>query len=196
MGLTCRGWDLAATEEVSSALTAGIKIKRCEGIFYILHGLWFKGTPGVVDRKVVLTAEADGIGCIIGLPQDPGQAGIFQKRHFYSLLAGFTVRCTPESGSKVERASAISSQAEAGNVKIVEGPYVDVLLDELELFPHGEFLDRTDALSRAYHTLVSGSNKRMSAPTGIKNVHPDGTIYGQRVDNSISRNDRLIQMTR
>jgi predicted phage terminase large subunit-like protein len=156
-----RAWDFAATdpEELAEGkdpdYTAGCKMSRHGITYYVEHmerGQW---NPGRVERSLVNTASADSRECDISIPQDPGQAGKYQVKNFVGLLAGYNVRSSPETGDKIQRASALSAQAEAGNVKILRGPWNEAFLSELENFPSvGAHDDQVDAASRAFHHLT------------------------------------------
>jgi predicted phage terminase large subunit-like protein len=64
------------------------------------------------------------------------------------------VRFSPESGDKVVRATPVAAQAEAGNLYLVRGPWNDAYINELVVFPNGQFKDQTDATSRMYSNLL------------------------------------------
>jgi len=174
-----RGWDLAATSEAESkskkigaAYTAGVKMKWCDGIFYI----------GDVERKRVSnprnimknTASQDEKGTIIDFPQDPGSAGKIQARDLASHLADYVVKFGLESGDKILRLEPFSAQWEAENVKLVEGAWNTDYLDEGEYFPNG-FKDQFDASGRAFNRLrriVKKMNSNsIGAPAGTKNTN-------------------------
>jgi len=65
----------------------------------------------------------------------------------------YDVRYSTESGEKVLRAEPFSAQCEAGNVKLVDGPWIREYLDEITYFPNG-FKDLMDATVRAYSRVV------------------------------------------
>jgi predicted phage terminase large subunit-like protein len=75
------------------------------------------------------------------------------------VLVGYNVHYSPETGDKVTRAEALSAQAEAGNVKLVQGSWNAAYLDELCGFPSGAFKDQVDASSRAFHRLAGNRNR-------------------------------------
>jgi predicted phage terminase large subunit-like protein len=59
------------------------------------------------------------------------------------------------TGSKLERAKPVSSLAEAGFLKIVQGGWNQRFLEELNAFPTpGVHDDQTDALSGAHEVLA------------------------------------------
>jgi len=166
-----RGWDLAASTTDGSAFTAGVKLgKDREGRFYVGHVIREQATGAGVRRMILNTADTDGRHVEISIPQDPGQAGKVQAMDFVALLAGFKAYTSPESGDKISRADPIAAQAEAGNVSLVEGPWNEAFLDELETFPTGKFKDQVDALSRAFGRLVGMPKVRSVSPILVLGV--------------------------
>jgi len=156
-----RGWDLGATPKTESNdpdWTAGTKIgKLPDGRYIVAHHCRDRLSPSGVERLIKNTAEADGKEVQISLPQDPGQAGKSQVTNLTKLLAGFTVRATPESGDKTTRFSPFSAQAEAGNVLVLRGPWNETWFSSLEGFPEAVHDDDADSTSRAFNALLSAS---------------------------------------
>ena len=116
-------------------------------------------------------ATQDEPGTVIDIPQDPGQAGKGQVRSFVQYLPEFEVRYSTESGDKVLRAEPLSAQAEAGNIKLVRGPWNREYIDEITYFPNG-FKDQVGATVRAYNRLVKLSQAgrgTVGPPAGVKN---------------------------
>ena len=128
----------------------------------IEHVARFRGRPGFVEQNIKDVARMDGSKVIQCFPQDPGQAGVAQKSQYASLLLGYDVRFSVESGSKIERAKPMSAQAEAGNIKVVYGNWTESFLDELMQFPEGKFMDQVDAASRAFYELVKYKQRLIS----------------------------------
>lgn len=160
-----RGWDLAATEGAGD-WTAGVKIGRQKnGRFIIANVVRDQKSAAGVERLLVNTTSQDGYLCEQSLPQDPGQAGKQQASYYIGKLAGYTAHATTESGDKETRANPLSAQAEAGNVDILEGDWNDTFLDELCVFPNGEYDDQVDGASRAFNTLALGSQFDLEAMT-------------------------------
>lgn len=167
-----RGWDLAATESKQGqepAFTAGVKVGiDQDGVYYIGHVAKGQLSAGKVERLIKNTASQDGPTVTIDLPQDPGQAGKAQVRYLVKQLAGYVVKFGLESGSKELRAEPLASQAEAGNVKIVRGPWNEAFLAEVEFFPNGKFKDQVDAASRGFTRLVRPAvNDEFGAPIQV-----------------------------
>lgn len=157
----CRAWDIASTPN-DGDFTAGPKLGvDKDGVYYILdlqHGQW--GTDQR-DRLILQTAEVDGQHVVIRGPQDPGAAGKDFAIFFARKLSGFNVKTEPVSGDKALRADPFSAQVNAGNVKMVKGPWNKVLLDELGSFPLGAHDDIVDALSDAFSEI--SKRRRMLA---------------------------------
>lgn len=166
-GKTVRGWDLAASTTTRSAYTAGAKLRLKEGKLYIVDMVRQRLTPNGVEDLITTCAKQDGVRTWISIPQDPGQAGKAQKARLASILHGYKVHFSPETGSKEDRATPLAAQVEAGNVFVVRGPWNDALLSEAEMFPTGEFLDQIDALSRAYAKLLMDKGSGVSTTPGL-----------------------------
>lgn len=156
-----RGWDLAATTEIENKRadwTAGALLGRDEmGRIFICDMRRFRGTPLEVEQALATCAALDGTDTAVSGPQDPGQAGKAQAASFIKQLAGYDVEFTPETGSKATRAKAFAAQVEAGNVFMLRADWNAVLIDEMRMFPNGRHDDQVDAISRAFHCLIFGS---------------------------------------
>ncbi len=151
-----RGWDLAASEGTGAAFTVGLKLgKGPDNVFYIDDVRRERMEGMGVRRLIVTTAEQDGLDCEISLPKDPAQAGKVQAADYVAMLAGFKVSAEPQTGSKETRAEPFAAQAEAGNVKLVRGPWNEAFLDEAATFPNGAYKDQIDAAANAMARLIT-----------------------------------------
>ena len=153
-----RGWDLAATSQIGGRdpdWTVGLKLGRRRGGqgFVILDLVRFRGPPEDVEAAIVNTANQDKFPTKVGIPQDPGQAGVAQAKYLTGRLKGHSVTVSRETGSKHVRATPVASQVNVGNIAMVEAPWNRELLEELRYFPHGPKDDIVDALSRAFGLL-------------------------------------------
>lgn len=180
IGRAVRGWDLAATKDGDGAATCGVKIRECDGKYFVEDVRWLRGSPYEVECAIVETAEADGHAVIQDLPQDPGQAGKSQKSYIASKLAGYRVHFSPETGSKESRAEPFAAQAQAGNVFVVRANWNDAFLDEAESFPVGAMKDRIDASSRAFAALVRAPVTQPAAPIRGDAVAPPSIVPAVR----------------
>jgi predicted phage terminase large subunit-like protein len=161
--LTCRGWDLAATEPSDTNRnpdwTRGVKLsKHKSGLFVVHDVIGLRQRTHHVDEAILKAAHSDGRGCIQGLWQDPGAAGKSEAERYVRKLAGFDVRIERASKDKVEYSRPVSAQAEGksgyGNIKLLRAPWNESFLNELEAFPDGAHDDAVDALSRAFLELT------------------------------------------
>jgi predicted phage terminase large subunit-like protein len=161
-----RYWDRAASKQQRKTgdpdYTAGLKLGRSqEGNFYIAHVYNERGTPLEVRQAIKAIASQDGLEVRIGLEQDPAQAGVAEMDFLIRYLAGYPVAPYPVRTDKVTRAKPASAQAEQGNLKMLRGPWNEVVLDQLENFPEGAHDDIVDALSGAMLMLTTGAEPRI-----------------------------------
>lgn len=157
-GRTVRYWDLAATEPKPGKdpdWTVGVRMKASGGRYYIEDVRRHRGSPASVDALVLQTAQLDGIPVEQHIEQEGGASGKITAAHFMRLLAGFTVRCKTVTGDKVVRSNPLASQAEAGNVCIIPGPWLEEFLRVLEMFPNGSHDDDVDGTSGAFNALAT-----------------------------------------
>ena len=163
---TVRYWDLAATQKTETNdpdWTVGVKMHgQRTGPFFIADVQRLREAPMKTEQAVWNTASLDGKAVKIGLPQDPGQAGKAQAAYLVRQGAGFNVATERESGDKVVRFTPFSSQAQAGNVKVLRAPWNTPYLDALEAFPDATHDDDADASSGAFAML---NNRR--APVAV-----------------------------
>jgi predicted phage terminase large subunit-like protein len=73
------------------------------------------------------------------------------------ILVGYSFRGDKVTGDKAFRAAPLSSAAEAGNVKLLLGAWVEDFLDEAEAFPDSRHKDQVDAVSGAVNALTQAS---------------------------------------
>ncbi len=156
-----RRWDMAGTEAKPGKdpdWTAGVLLGRSKStnLLYVMDVKHFRGSDLANEQLVKQTAEIDGHSVRIRMEQEPGSSGVrvindYQRR----VLMGWDFKGVPSTGDKVTRANPVASQAEAGNIKLVRGSWINALLDELELFPMGAHDDQVDALSGALTDIVA-----------------------------------------
>lgn len=154
-----RYWDLAATPpdgKNDPDWTAGFKMGVSNGTYYGLNMQRLRASSQTVEQLIRQTALLDGRSCPIEIEQEPGSAGKSLVNYYKRMLPGFTVRGIPQSKDKASRAAPVASMAEAGNVVLVNGPWVGPFLDELESFQTVDGLhdDQVDAMSGAFARLA------------------------------------------
>jgi len=157
-GLMVRAWDLAATAASGANdpdWTVGVKLLRDHsGRFVVLDVVRLRGSPRGVEAAITEAARVDGRAVVIGLPEDPGQAGRHQVAYLTRELAGYRINSSRETGAKTTRAGPVAAQVEAGNFSLVRGTWNHAFLEELRDFPFGRKDDQIDALSRAFNLLT------------------------------------------
>lgn len=147
-----RYWDKAGTEG-GGAFSAGVKIARSGGIYFVEHVIRGQWSSGGRNRVMKQTAEFDGPEIPIVVEQEPGSGGKESAQISIKDLAGFMVKAETVTGDKVSRAGPMASQAEAGNVKLVRGQWNEDYLSELHNFPEGKYADQVDASSGAFNKI-------------------------------------------
>jgi predicted phage terminase large subunit-like protein len=163
-----RAWDDAATRD-GGDWTVGVLMARARtGIFYIINVVRIQGSPLDVERLKAQTAKIDaeltGGRAVILLQQEPGAAGkSFIDSQKRGPLCGYNVRHENPTGDKYTRALPMSSAAEAGNIKLVQGRWNKDFVEELEqagpdpkLYDHD---DQWDAGASAFNHLASNQSE-------------------------------------
>lgn len=153
-----RRWDFAASKpngHNDPDWTVGVKMQRNRDDSYtIMDVVRFRGLPDEVEHVIQGVASQDGGGVSIVLPQDPGQAGIYQVRYLTKQLSGYRVHSVRETGSKTRRADPFAAQINSGNVTLLRGAWNQSFLEELQAFPYGRHDDQIDAASGAFAQLT------------------------------------------
>lgn len=149
-----RYWDRAATKKTETNdpdYTVGLKLEKDpKGIFYVTDICRLQDSPLKVQNSIKNMAIQDSVYCRIGIEQDPGQAGVSEVDLLVRMLSGFIVKPYKVQKDKVTRASPVSAQAEAGNVKVLKAKWNEDFFRELENFPDSLHDDQVDALSGAF----------------------------------------------
>jgi predicted phage terminase large subunit-like protein len=152
-----RFWDLAATKPAQGKdpdWTVGALVGEKQGIYYVLNIIRKQLPPKGVEDLIRQAAELDGISTRIFMEQEPGSSGVSQIDYYArQVLKGYSFWGVKTTGPKEERATPVSSAAEAGNIKLVNGPWISGFLDEFEAFPQGMHDDQVDAVSGAFEQL-------------------------------------------
>ena len=158
--LPFRYWDLASTDPGKIGAndpdwTAGALVSCIDGK-YIIHRIdRMRGSPKDVEDFVKAQAIRDGRDVKITIEQEPGSSGVNTIDHYQrTVLVGFSVKGNRPTGSKSLRANPVSSAAEAGNVSLLTGSWVEPFLDEAESFPFGTHDDQIDAVSGAFEEIA------------------------------------------
>lgn len=182
-GRRIRVWDLAATAVTERSpdpdWTVGTLLAFDPGGPYrwvVEHVVRFRGSPGRVEEAVTRTALMDGKKVPILIEQEPGSAGKLLLSHYGRLLEPYTLRGYRPSGDKAARAQPVAGAVERGDFWIVDGPWLNNVLDEMSAFPAGPHDDFVDTLSAGFDILASVRSGRSAVkPAG------DTQIPGWRV---------------
>jgi len=161
-----RFWDPAHTEPATKKNAqgttdpdwfAGCKASVTEqGLVYFENIRKWRKTPLASKEAVLQQAKIDGRSVAITIEREPA-AGVNLIDDYIRLLAGYIVKgYTSPKGYKNDQAMALASYAEAGNVYIVNGPWVEDFLDELEVYPDGLHDDQLRSAVGAFNELVGG----------------------------------------
>lgn len=153
-----RSWDKAATAG-GGAFSCGIKIARADGLYYFVdvkRGQWSVGQRnGIMKQMAQLDVQQHGLPLTIIFEKEGGSGGVESAEFTIKDLAGYSVYAVPATGSKEVRAQPLAAQAEAGNIRIVRGPWNEAFIDELCAFPFGKFKDQVDAASHGFNWLAT-----------------------------------------
>lgn len=154
----CRYWDKAGTAD-DGAYTVGVLMaKSRDNVFYVVDVV--RGQWSSLQREQVIKQTAIEDRNLYGnntvwVEQEPGSGGKESAEATIRNLAGFTIRAERVTGSKEARAEPYAAQAEAGNVKLIQGDWNQVYKSELAAFPFGTYADQVDASSGAFNKLVA-----------------------------------------
>ena len=160
----CRYWDLAATRNQPGRdpdFTVGALLGRTrDNLFVVVDVQRVRTTPSGVERLIAQTAEIDRSSfghVMIRMEQEPGSSGVnVIDRYLRFVLLGFDFCGIRSSGQKSDRARPLSAQSEAGNVKLLIGPWNNDFLNELCAFPTPNVHDdQVDAASGALQNLTA-----------------------------------------
>lgn len=160
-----RSWDGAATED-DGDYTVGLKMstdgKQGEGRIYIEDVIRVRMAPTDIEGEHGLlkhTATLDGRDVAIREEQEPGSAGKKLVAAHATLLKGFDYGGNPSTGDKITRAMPFRAQCAVGKVYLLRGAWNHAFIEELCLFPNGDYDDQVDAASGAYDHIAFGKHK-------------------------------------
>ncbi|AIW01755.1 terminase large subunit [Pseudomonas phage vB_PaeM_PS24] len=176
-----RAWDISGTLPSDSNKepdwTAGVLMSKGRSTLYTIEDVVRdRRRIGGVFELILETARHDGADTTILIPRDPGAAGQHLAWDFVRRLAehGFHARTRPTNKSKVTRFGPFASMAEAGGVQVVEGPWNEAYLTELEVFDGSRNVkdDQVDATSDAYTYLASDIHIPNFIPPDLTRPNP------------------------
>jgi len=131
------------------------------GTYYVCdvkRGQWSTGQREQIMRQTAELDRSAQVGDVaVWFEQEPGSSGVDAMRHTIQAMAGFNVHADRVTGSKDARIAPFAAQAEAGNVKLLRGPWIEAWLDELTSLPNGRYRDQADATAGAFNKLAQGA---------------------------------------
>ena len=152
-----RAWDKAGTAG-GGDYSAGVLIAKCGGTYYVVHVTKGQWSIGQRNQFIEMTAGADAARGLqrleIWVEQEPGSSGKESAEFTIRMLAGHTVKAERPTGDKVTRWGPFAAQCEAGNVKLLKGPWNAAFLDELCAAPNGKHDDQIDAAALAFNKVA------------------------------------------
>jgi predicted phage terminase large subunit-like protein len=172
-----RYWDNAGTKG-GGAYTAGVRMGiDQDGEVYVVdvRRAQVAAHARLQLQKNTAKEDADNTGNTIEIwaEQEPGSAGKDVAAIFVKQLRGYPVYVQRPTGDKVTRAMPFAAQCEAGNVKLVRGPWNRAYIDELTSFPNGRYKDQTDGSSGAYNKLVAPGRPALAIDDIIASGDPE-----------------------
>jgi len=161
----CRAWDIAATAEKGTGdpdYTSGVLMGiRKDKTVVVLDVINQRIKAADVKNLIYNTAVSDrakyGNKCRVRLPQDPGAAGKIVASTYVKMLAGFSAKAVPVSGSKQLRATPFAAHWQSGNVQVLAASWNDAYFTQLESFPESKHDDMVDASADSFNDLTSSS---------------------------------------
>lgn len=157
-GRIVRFWDLAASTKSSAFFTAGVKMKKVDGVYYVLDAIAEQVSPAEGKKLLLETGRSDGKNVFVNWELEGGSSGGWVDDELRGMLRAIGLQATGirPLGDKVKRASPYATQALNGNVKILRGDWNERYLEALYRFeakPQPLISDLTDASSGAYHAI-------------------------------------------
>lgn len=158
-GQIVRFFDLAATSadlKKDAFFTAGVKMKKVNGIYYIMDAIAEQVSPAAADELIVTTARSDTPNVQVRWELEGGSAGKRDEVHLRSLLSGFDAHAVKPLGDKVKRAAPLASETKRGNVKLLRGDWNERYLNAIHAFDGTSkplTNDFADSSSGAYNEL-------------------------------------------
>jgi len=174
-----RFWDVASTEpnkkNKEPDWTCGVLMSLKDGVYYVLDVQRFRGTPKVVEQRILQVAQTDPYGTKIRMEEEGGASGKVMTDHYARyVLVGYNFKGIKSIKDKVTRAGAFSSAAEAGNVVLIRNPLWNMsYLDELENF---EGLEEKNDQCLAAGTLVECEHGQIP----IERIKPGDMVWTRR----------------
>lgn len=162
------GWDLAGSVGSTSPFTEWCRQKYgSDGHLYVLEWGQARVESDDLDDYILSVMRKFSNQVLHSLPQDPAQAGKYQKKAMGAKFGGFWFKFSSEERDKESRANPVISEFGVDNVRIVKfqssvtygkGTIVcgyEKYVSNIKKFPSGRYKDTMDCTSRAHMELTN-----------------------------------------
>lgn len=157
-----RYWDMAATavdpkkKNKDPDYTVGFLMSEAKGIYYIEDIVHTRVSAQQSQDLQRNTALSDGQWTHVREEQEPGSSGVnLIAMKARDIFRGFNYKGIKATGSKIQRAEAVSAASEQGLIKVVRGcRNLEAFFNEIETFPEGLHDDLVDGFSGAFNELA------------------------------------------
>lgn len=172
-----RFWDMAATDSTKVKnksgdpdYTVGALVSEANGIYYIEDIVRVRKSPSETQALQRSTALSDGPRVRQREEQEPGSSGIsLIDMKAKTVFKGFNYKGIKSTGSKADRANALSAASERGHVKILRTcRNIEEFFDEAEGFPGGLHDDIVDAVAGGFNELGVVGSVGEIIPVGVQ----------------------------
>jgi predicted phage terminase large subunit-like protein len=163
-GVELRAWDFAAVKISNSTepdWTASVKIRKVNGVYYVMDCSKERYTPGDLDYVLVNVTWSDKRSALETKTRygarweiEPGGAGIRESLRITRLLAGIDALGVQARDSKQARWRPLAAQAQIGNVKLLAGAWNEMFLNELHGQPELKYDDVPDAAALSFSEMT------------------------------------------
>jgi len=153
-----RYWDKAGTPGAGD-FSAGVLMCEWQGTFFVVDVV--RGQWSASQREAVIRSTAHRDRTMYGqavetwVEQEPGSGGKESAESSVKNLAGFIVYAERVTGEKAVRAGPLASQVQMHNVAILNAPWNEAFLLEMQGFPNWKNDDQVDGASGAFNKLCA-----------------------------------------
>jgi predicted phage terminase large subunit-like protein len=164
-----RGWDFAGTDaeekkNKKAAYTVGTRGMLHDGKLIVTDRFKARFDSDDLEKNVLDVVKKDGKHVFQSFPQDPGQAGKYQRRKMGASLVGHMFEFTPETGDKEMRGEPVVALARNRQFYVVAAWWNRDYIKCMSKFPAKRFRDDMDSTSRLLMTLTMNGRKRKRLP--------------------------------
>jgi predicted phage terminase large subunit-like protein len=158
-----RYWDMAMSSNNSADYTVGVKLgEGIDGLYYVLDVAriqrdWSDVVPFI--KRVIL---GDGKGVRQGLEKKGYMSRAVGDLNKDRDLHGYVIGGYDVDTDKLTRALPVAAKLGAGVIKVLDGVWTDVFIDEMCMFPNGVHDDQVDALAGAWSMMDSTERRPIS----------------------------------